>query len=57
MFGLCEDLITSIKKSSIWLTKGNMSSKEEGALQDRNIFFDKKTKCSIAMTGVYKSIL
>jgi hypothetical protein len=40
--------LADVKDSAIWLTKGNMKPREEGAycfLQDRNIFFGERVQC------------
>jgi hypothetical protein len=43
--------LVNVKDSAIWLTKGNMKLRDEGAyclLQDRNIFFGERVHCRAA---------
>ena len=45
------------KDSAIWLTKGKIEPRDEGAccfLQDRNMFFDKKVVCPHCKTETKK---
>jgi len=48
LFRVCDHELADVKDSSIWLTKGNMKPRDEGAycfLQDRNIFFGERVQC------------
>ena len=48
LFRVCGHELADVKDSSIWLSKGNMKPRDEGAyffLQDRNIFFGEKVQC------------
>ena len=48
LFRVCDHELADVKDSAIWLTKGNMKPRDEGAycfLQDRNIFFGEKVQC------------
>ena len=48
LFRVCDHELTDVKDSSIWLTKGNIKPRDEGAycfLQDRNMFFGEKVLC------------
>lgn len=48
LYRVIDDPIISVKETATWLTKGNISPREEGALcalQDRNIFLEKQVKC------------
>lgn len=48
LFRVREHELADVKDSAIWLTKGNIKPRDEGAycfLQDRNIFFGEKVQC------------
>ena len=48
LFRVCDHELADVKDSSIWLTKGNIKPRDEGAycfLQDRNMFFGEKVLC------------
>ena len=48
LFRVCDHELADVKDSAIWLSKGNMKPRDEGAycfLQDRNIFFGEKVQC------------
>ena len=48
LFRVCDHELADVKDSSIWLTKGNIKPRDEGAycfLQDRNMFFGEKVPC------------
>ena len=48
LFRVCDHELADVKDSSIWLSKGNMKPRDEGAycfLQDKNIFFGEKIQC------------
>jgi len=48
LFRVCDHELTDVKDSAIWLTKGNIKPRDEGAycfLQDRNIFFGERVQC------------
>jgi hypothetical protein len=49
-----EDNVFDRKSSSLWLTKGNISSQQEGMyckLQDRNLYFGGETRCPHCKQG------
>ena len=55
LFRACDHELTDVKDSSIWLTKGNIKPRDEGAfcfLQDRNIFFGEKVQCPHCRTAL-----
>jgi hypothetical protein len=49
LYRVCDHELADVKDSAIWLTKGNMKLRDEGAycfLQDRNIFFgERRVQC------------
>jgi hypothetical protein len=48
LYRVCNHELADLKDSAIWLTKGNMKPRNEGAycfLQDRNIFFGERVQC------------
>jgi hypothetical protein len=45
---VCNHELADVKDSVIWLTKGNIKPRDEGAycfLQDKNIFFGERVQC------------
>ena len=48
LFRVYDHELADVKDSAIWLAKGNIKPRDEGAycfLQDRNIFFCEKVQC------------
>ena len=48
LFRACNHELPNVKDSAIWLTKGNIKPRDEGAycfLKDRNMFFGERVLC------------
>jgi hypothetical protein len=48
LFRVCDHELADVKDSAVWLTKGNIKPRDEGAycfLQDRNMFFGEQVLC------------